>query len=536
MCCKMLIKYSKYIFILLTIILTSCAKRGSIDGGRKDTLAPVLKMSFPKNGSINFSGKEIKLVFDEYVKLKGIEKQLIISPPMKQIPEITPTTPSKTIIIKIKDTLPENTTYSMNFGQSIEDNNEANAYKQFKYVFSTGKYIDSLALGGSIKDAYSKKVDNFVSVMLYEVNDKFKDSVIYKQNPRYITNTLDSLKSFRIENIKAGKYLLVALKDKNGNNKFDSREEKIGFQKNFITIPNDTVFQLELFKENLPLKVLKPKQASGNRIIIPYEGNVKDLKVTLKNGQEELKTIITKLDKKDTLQVWYKPLKVDSLKIFVAKNKYSEDFMVKIKSQKKDSLSFVPQQIGSIGFKENFNINTSIPIIKIDNSKIQLLNKDSVAVKFETKYDEYNQNIAIIFDKEPLEKFKFKMFPGAFIDFFDKKNDTLKYKIETRNVTDYGNLKVVLEKVKRFPVIIELTDNSGKVKQTAFSEKETVIEFNLIEPTKYTLRLIYDDNKNQEYDPGNFLDKRQSEEVIYFSKEIDVRANWDVEQPFDLSK
>ena len=86
--------------------------------------------------------------------------------------------------------------------------------------------------------------------MLYEVNSKYKDSVVYKSNPSYITNTLDSLKVFRIENIKAGKYLLVALKDKNGNNKFDSREEKIGFQKQFINIPNDTVFQLELFKED----------------------------------------------------------------------------------------------------------------------------------------------------------------------------------------------------------------------------------------------------------------------------------------------
>ena len=226
-------KFLKFTFILGLIILGSCAKRGSIDGGLKDTLAPVLKMSFPKNQSVNFTGKEIKLVFDEFVKLKGIEKQLIISPPMNQIPDISPTTASKFITIKIKDTLKPNTTYSLNFGQSIEDNNEANAYKQFKYVFSTGNYIDSLAVGGSIKDAYSKKTDNFVSVMLYEVNDKYKDSIIYKQNPRYITNTLDSLKSFRIENIKAGKYQLIAIKDKNGNNKFDPREEKIGFQKQF---------------------------------------------------------------------------------------------------------------------------------------------------------------------------------------------------------------------------------------------------------------------------------------------------------------
>jgi len=192
------------------LLLMSCAKRGSITGGDKDTIAPVLKASFPKNFSTNFNGKEIKLIFDEYVKLKNINKQLIISPPMKNQPEILPQAASKILTIKLKDTLQPNTTYSFNFGQSIEDNNEGNPYQQFKYVFSTGAYIDSLKINVKVKDALEKKVDNFVSVMLYEINEKFNDSTIYKETPRYITNTLDSLKIITIENIKAGKDLLVA--------------------------------------------------------------------------------------------------------------------------------------------------------------------------------------------------------------------------------------------------------------------------------------------------------------------------------------
>lgn len=532
----MSIKFFKCFFWILILLSFGCARRGSIDGGRKDTLAPVLKISFPKNGSVNFSGKEIKLVFNEYVKLKNLEKQLIVSPPMLKTPRVLPSTASKVLSIKLDDALLPNTTYSFNFGQSIEDNNESNAYKQFKYVFSTGNFIDSLSIGGSIKDAFEKKTDNFVSVMLYEVNDKFKDSLIYTQNPRYITNTLDSLKVFRIENIKAGKYLLVAIKDKNGNNKFDSRTEKIGFQKQFITIPNDTAFQLELFKEALPFKALKPKQASGNRIILPYEGNSKNLKVTLKNGSEELKTIVTKLEKKDSVQVWFKPIKVDSLKLTVSKNKYSDDFVVKIKAQKKDTLSFNAVQTGNLSFRETFAIHASNPIIKIDDSKIILLNKDSISVKFSTKYDDFNQDLKINFKKEPLEKYKFKLFPGAMIDYLDKKNDTLKYKIDIKNTTDYGNLTVVLEKTKRFPLIVELTDSSGKIIATEFSQKATTLEFNLIEPAKYLLRIIYDDNNNQEFDSGSFLEKRQSEEVFYYPKEIDVRPNWDVNETIDLSK
>lgn len=115
--------------------MASCAKRGSITGGLKDTIAPSLKMSFPENFSTNFNEKQIKLEFDEIVILKTLSKQLVISPPMKNEPLIIPTTASKYITIKIKDTLKPNTTYSFNFGQSITDNNEGNPLNQFKYVF-----------------------------------------------------------------------------------------------------------------------------------------------------------------------------------------------------------------------------------------------------------------------------------------------------------------------------------------------------------------------------------------------------------------
>src|SRR6478736_5909054 len=181
----------KFLIIILAIFMVGCAKRGTITGGDKDTLAPVLQVSIPKNYSTNFNGKEIKLQFDEYVKLKDVNKQLVVSPPMNTPPDITPTAASKYISIKIKDTLLPNTTYSFNFGQSIQDNIEGNPYPQFKYVFSTGSEIDSLVVEGSIKDALQKKADNFVTVMLYEMNEKYNDSVIFKQKPRYITNTLD---------------------------------------------------------------------------------------------------------------------------------------------------------------------------------------------------------------------------------------------------------------------------------------------------------------------------------------------------------
>jgi len=525
----------KYILFLFVLILVSCAKRGSITGGLKDTIAPVLKMSFPKNFSTNFKGNQIKLTFDEYIKLKDLRKQLIISPPMKNEPLILPTNVSKYLTVKINDTLQPNTTYSFNFGQSIEDNNEGNPFNQFKYVFSTGTYIDSLTLGGAIKDAYNKELESFVSVMLYEVNDKFKDSVVYNQNPRYITNTLDSSKTFKLENLKAGKYLLVAMKDYNSNTKFNPEKDKIGFRKQFVTIPNDTTFELKLFKESGPFKAFKPIQTSDNRIILPYEGVAKDSKITLKNGAEILPSIITKFPKKDSLQIWLQPLKVDSLQLAVTKDKYKVDFTFKIKDQKKDSLKISPIQNSILNFREQFTLGTATPLIKFDNSKIKIFNKDSVAVVFTTKYDDFNQQLHFDFKKEPSEKYTFSIMPGALTDYLKRSNDTLAYKLATKDLGDYGNLTVNLENVNRFPVIVELTNDKGDVLATEFSESNTKIELNLVEPALFWLRLIYDDNKNREWDTGNYIEKRQAEEVVYFSKPIDVRANWDVEQVFDVS-
>lgn len=529
----------RFISFLLLFVCIGCAKKGNITGGLKDTIAPTLKISFPENYSTNFEGNQIKLTFDEYIKLKGVEKQLIVSPPMKNEPLIIPSSVTKYLTIQIKDTLQPNTTYSFNFGQSITDNNEGNPLNQFKYIFSTGPYIDSLALGGRVKDALEKEVESFVSIMLYEVNEKFKDSVVYTNPPRYITNTLDSLKTFRLENLKAGKYLLVAMKDRNNNNKFNPKTDKIGFHKQFVTIPNDTVYEIELFKEELPFKAYKPFQASGNRLVVPYDGkqdfSKSKPKITLKNNTQTIESIVTQFPKKDSLQVWYKPIKVDSLLMNIKKESYVKDFSVKIKNQKKDTLSISAVQSGILNMREQFTLESTTPLVKIDPTKIKLTDAAAKVVAFTHQYDDFHQKLVFDFKKVPTEKYEFKLLPGALTDFFEKSNDTLTYKLNTRSEADYGNLTVVLSNAKRFPIIVALTDSKGEVLATAFTLKENRVVFTSLEPAKYTLRAIYDDNKNQKYDSGNFLEKRQSEEVIYFSKEVDVRANWEVEQSFDLS-
>jgi hypothetical protein len=320
----------------------------------------------------------------------------------------------------------------------------------------------------------------------------------------------------------------------NGNNLYNPNADKIGFQKQYITIPNDTIFEVELFKETLPFKAFKPSQAAKSRMLIGYEGKGKEAKVMVKNGSEIVPSLVTQMPEKDSLQIWFKPIKVDSLQVNVQRDKYNADFTVKIKAQKADTLSIRPDFTGSIPLRERYAMTSSTPLVKFDKSKISIRSKDSTSVDFTTEYDEFKQKFYLDFKKEPLENYKIQAMPGAMTDFFEKENDTLNFKVTTKNLSDYANLRVVLENVNRFPLIVELTDKDGKVKYTEYTESTTTINFDAIEPSKYTLRVIYDDNKNKVWDTGNFLEKRQAEEVIYLSGEIDVRPNWDWIQPFNL--
>lgn len=489
--------------------------------------------------STQFKGNEIRIDFNEYIKIKDVNKQLIISPPMQTAPVIVPTgSASKFITIKIKDTLKDNTTYSFNFGQSITDNNEGNPYSQFKFVFSTGDYIDSLSLGGKIKDAYSRKTDNFVSVMLYEANETFNDSTVYKERPHYITNTLDSTTFYTLENLKQGKYHLIALKDINNNNKFDPKSDKIAFLDQIITVPNDTVYQLSLFKEEKKYKALKPFQANSNRLYAGYEGDYKGTKIEVKNGTgtEIIRSLTTKVKDKDSLQVWLpRKLSVDSLKVAVSHKDSIKNFTVKFKEMKAaDSLAVEAVQKGGLHFREKFTLTSTTPITSIDSTKISIINKDSLAVKYTLAYKEMDQLLEFDFVKDEDQKYSITLLPGALKDFYEKENDTLNYRLSTRTHTDYGNMFLTLQNANRFPLILELLNEKEQVQATYYSEGETKINFETILPDKYVLRVIYDDNKNRKWDSGNYIEKRQPEEVIYFPKVIDVHANWDVEEVFNL--
>jgi uncharacterized protein (DUF2141 family) len=517
-------------FILATIIgliFINCANRGNPDGGPKDDTPPTIVKSEPENFSTNFKGNEIRVYFDEYIKIKDLQKQLIISPPMNTQPEVKPLgSASKYITIKIFDTLQPNTTYAFNFGNSITDNNEGNPYPFYRYVFSTGDYIDSLTVKGNIVDALKKQPETFVNVALYEVDSTFTDSIIYKKVPKYITNTLDSLTTFSIENIKAGKYMLVALKDKNGDNKFQQKTDQIAFHKEFIEVPTDSLYSLRLFSEEIDFDATRPRLISGEKIAFGYEGSYEGMKIDIQSDvPTDFEYRITKDEKADTLYYWYKPrLEVDSLIFKVSNIGFDKDYTVRISEQKRDTLQVKGSPTGTIKYDEDFKIMGTTPFTSFDTSKVTLIDKDSVKVDFTTKFDSINNSYALNFNKIEDNRYKMQILPEAFKDFFEDTNDTLNYTLSTKKSSDFGYARFTLINAK-YPLIIQLTDSKGEVKAEEYAIDEKPVDFLNLTPTTYYIRVIHDTNGNGKYDTGSYLKKIQPERVSHF-EEIEIRADW----------
>ncbi len=528
-----------YCFIVvLALAFINCANRGNIGGGEKDITPPKIIKTTPENFSTNFNATEIRIYFDEYIKLKDLSKQLIVSPPMTYTPEITPLgTASKYIQIKILDTLQTNTTYALNFGNSIVDNNEENPYPYYRYVFSTGSYIDSLTVKGSVKDALSRKVDAFISVNLYEKDSTYTDSVVYKQAPKYVTNTLDSITEFKIENLKAGTYKLVAIKDENSNTKFDQKSDKIGFYEDFITVPDTSAFyEIALFKEKLNFKVQKPRLVSGEKIAFGFEGDdYKNMEIEiLSDVPADYQYTIVKDQKTDSLNYFYKPkLEVDSLLFKVKYKTVLDTFSVRIKDNKRDSLLIKTSPDNFLGFYDTLKISANIPIKSFDATQMRIMNKDSVDVAFTTKLDTLQNTIKVLFDRKEDNQYKLQLLPNTVTDFFSTVNDTLNYTIRTPKEDNFGNVRVNLKNAI-YPLIVQLVTDKGEVKYEAYTTKPEPIDIFFVLPGKYYVRVIFDTNKNKVYDSGIFLKAQQSERVSYSKKQIEVRIGWDLIEEFIL--
>ena len=533
----------KLIYTVLSIVVISgCAKRGTPTGGLVDSIPPVLVNASPKINSTNFDSEEIRLTFDEFVKLDKVEDQLIISPPLdKNSYEVKPLNGvTKKIFLEFIDSLETETTYSINFGNSIKDNNEGNPLTFFSYTFSTGETIDSLYVRGNISDAFDKESDDYISIHLYRIDSVFNDSIIFNNRPTYISNSLDST-NYQFKNIKEGEYLIVALKDIDNNYFFDPFYDKIGFIDSLITLPRDSIINFKLFKEETSLIWDKPHFINSEKIGFGYYGKLDLKNIKIKSSiPDSVQYTYTKENEKDTLIFWLSKNSFDSLNFNLIEKDTTKLVTVKFDRARDtliDSLSISAKTANVIHLKETFKLSSNIPLKNIKDSLITIRDIDSLIIPFDTSINDNLDQIDIKFEVSPSDNYRIFILPDAIKDIRGVSNDTLQYNVVSQTLEDYGNVYLNVIRNSESKFILQMINNDGDIiREFKNVTQNTTYNFDYVRPGKYTFRLIEDTNNNDIWDTGNYLKKIKPESVYYFTNELEVRANWDLNETFNLNQ
>ncbi|MDG2396948.1 MAG: Ig-like domain-containing protein [Flavobacteriaceae bacterium] len=524
---------------LILITNNKCATRGTPSGGEKDSIPPIMIRSIPKENSVFFDKEKIILNFNEYIKLKDLSNQLVISPPLnKSNYEIKPKlSASKKVEIKFLKPLIENTTYTFNFGKSINDFNEGNLLPFFSYAFSTGADLDSLSFNGIVKDAIEKNPEELISIHLYPIDSTYNDSTIYFEKPLYVSNTIDSI-NFKFQNLKEGKYQLIAIKDEGANYFFDQNTDKIGFLNSHVNIPLDSFAEITLFKEITNFAWGTPKYVNTQLIEFPYYGNSSKKEILLKSKlSDDFNYVITKNRKKDTLNFWYSNTKKFDSLIF---NLKILDSIKTVTIKPRETLIIDSLVIGSIQktfmhLSDSIKIKTNLPITRINNDSIKIFDIDSLSIPFNIRINPNLDQAYIKIKPLPNDLYTINIESGAFIDFWGNSNKKTIFKLKTKAIEDYGIIFLNINSKKSIPYFIEvLNSNNEIVRKVKKDSSYQNYSFKLLNPGKYTIRVIKDLNNNNQWDTGNYLEKKQPEEVIYFPEELDLRANWELYETLSI--
>ncbi len=534
--------YIGVITLLHCFIVFSCAQVTAPTGGKRDTTPPKVAKSIPDNYSLNFNKKEIKLVFNEWIlPLQNPKNQIIISPDMVPFPKVEAA--RNELTIKWKDTLRPNTTYSIFFGDNIKDNNEGNILPNFKFLFSTGSFIDSLQIKGRVQTMLDKFPDN-TYLLLY--NEK-EDSVFTKKRPFYITKIKND-GSFILENVKEGNYRIFALSDQNSNYYYDLPTEAIGFTDSFYHIASnlDTLsFQL-FMPEVADLRIAEydrivkggifhiafNKELSFNKDeITVYIPDVKEVQPVAFQEKEKgkLSVYLPKLDK-DTgiinLIIKNHDLLIDSLRVKTESRKFKNPVLFFNDTTAYKSLSVIETTPLKL-------ISTYRSLSDIDTSRLILTDTSHRRIPFRVSRAEDMQTYQIAAALKPGMSYTFKVLDSAFSDLVGNYSKTQDFSFSVTALKKAGNLLINYELPKKEATYIALLkDNSDKVldKRILHDSQALKIDYGLPFAGTYKVEVIEDMNENGIWNSGSFLTKTLPEKIYKEIKPIVIKENWDAEE------
>jgi uncharacterized protein (DUF2141 family) len=521
--------FSQILIIASSLFLfISCANVRQPTGGPMDEKAPEVKSTNHKNFKTNFKETELVIVFSEPIQVDNIAKNFFISPKVENQPKIK--IKKRSIKIQFQDTLEANTTYTLTFLNAIQDLTEKNTLEQYKYIFSTGNYIDSLDIKGQIIEPFTgEKLSNIlVSLYLDKDNDT---NTVSNSDPIYFTYT-NKEGLFEITNIKNGVYNIYAIKDENQNQQFNYGKELIDFEEKLqidSNISNIVLYPTKI--DTLKPRFLTPK-SSINQVSIEASEGLKKVNI------EELKTkkpLFSEISSNGKMiNIYNTDRFTDSLEINIvaldtANNKQEDTLKILfLQYEKKDSLPNNEWTVNPGNFKLKkkndsisftFNYPISYPTKEIVTIPDNILtpstnNKNQYAKTFTLNVNKAFKDTLTVY--LPDELFKSPMANAS-------KADTLHFTIQDES--EFGSIEGSVETSEK-NYILQLLNSKKELLEEKYSPRTFL--FTNLKEGQYYLRIIGDTNNNKQWDQANLIEKIKAENIYILPDPIRVKENWEI--------
>lgn len=572
----------------------SCANIGNPSGGPIDKTPPIFMRSNPTPNAVNVKDRKIEIFFDEIVTLKDPSTKIIVSPAQTEMPRMSAL--GRKVTVELVDSLLPNTTYTIDFSNSIQDNNEGNAIDNFAFAFSTGSVIDSMRVSGYVLD--SRTLEPMQSVVV-GLQSNLADSAFHKEKLQRVALTNDR-GQFTIRNVSPRRYHIFALKDLDRDYKFGNPTEDIAFLDSII-VPSigsreaaDTVYNdlneidtimratrpayfpndilLSMFNEDRKSQYLANNlRVDSTRISLTFAAasdTLPSLSIVGRNDVPDQWYTLERSQTNDTLTYWIRPPHLVSADTLMVATTYLRTDTASNLSWGTDTLKFTFQRQKAKKKKKNEEtdsleqirfmelhplangtqevyapllLQTGTPIERYSREAFHLqrkLQNDTTFYPAEIKSIALRdstlsrRDLMLKVDWEPGAAYKLAVDSLAMTDIYGLQTKPLKVDFNVRKMEEYGNIVFNIPAV-RDSAIVELLDGTEKIVLRAPVKNHRAELLNLL-PGKYYARLFIDRNGNGKYDTGNYDMHLQPEETVYYPGAINLKKNWDVEQTWDI--
>ena len=516
---------------ILAIFVFGCASVTPIPGGPEDTEPPeVLTGKSTPNFQRRFEKQPIRLTFNEWVELKDVAKQVIVSPPLEYPPDIRLKGKSVNFLFDQNEILRSDATYTINFGESVRDYTEGNPATNLRFVFSTGDQIDSLSVTGQVIDAFTGEPVPEVLVVLF---DQLADTVIFIERPFYFSRT-NAQGNFRIDNVKSGAFRAFGLIDNNFNYLYDLPGESLAFLDTPIVVSDSTPASLlfRLFKEGPSPRLLDTKVAGPGTIRLLFNTPASNVSVrALENAPEWKYQAI-----KDSLLIWHFSMDTTEWSAVISGEDGEFDTIPLISVP--PSAEERPLVVTSNGLIRNsvpvggvLALTFNRPVERIDDSKI-LLFQDSTLSDSPFGFSitgEVENSVQITQSWSDTSAYTLTLLPGAVSDFFGQTHDTINLAFGILPTEKLSSLSIRIDSFPQGEYVTQLLQKDKVIKTFTFNTAETVQSKNYSDliPGSYSLRVIEDKNGNGKWDSGNLRKGRQPERIVDYSID-ELRPNWEL--------